>query len=293
MTEKVVIYTDGGADPNPGIGGWAALLRFGEHEKVLTGNHPQTTNNRMELTAAVEALRALKRSCEVDLYTDSQYLRRGITEWIEGWSKNGWQSKAGRDIQNVDLWKLLWPLVQKHTVEWHWVKGHAGNQYNERVDVLARQARLDITPETALDDNVPRLYIRSSCKGNPGPGGWGAVLEIDGETKQYSGTDSSTTNNRMEVMAAIEGILALPAGSSVQVFTTSDYLFQGITKWIHGWRKRGWVKRDGKPVANSDLWQALDQLTDQYSIKWVNAKGQLLQGLDEAATLAVEAVGLV
>lgn len=291
MTDNVIIYSDGGSDPNPGIGGWAAILRFGEHEQVLTGNDPDTTNNRMELQAAISALAALKRPCSIEFYTDSEYVRKGITEWIEGWAANDWQKK-GKPIPNGDLWRALWPLVKKHEIEWHWVKGHAGNEFNERCDRLARQARLEITPDDQIDPNVPKLYLRSSCKGNPGPGGWGVVLEKGNETVQASGTAVSTTNNRMEITAAIEGLLLLPPGSSVQVFTTSDYLFQGITQWIGKWRKKNWLKKEGQPVANADLWQALDQLDNNYAIRWINAKGQSLQGLDEAGKLAVEAVRL-
>lgn len=281
----VVIYTDGGADPNPGIGGWAAILLYGEHEKVLTGNDPASTNNRMELTAAIAALEVLKRPCTITFYTDSEYLRKGITEYIEKWAAKNW-----KDVQNPDLWQQLWPLVQKHTIEWHWVKGHAGNEYNERVDLLARKARLEITPLEQISPDIPRLYLRSSCKGNPGPGGWGVVLEQGDDTTQASGTAVKTTNNRMELQAAIEGLLLLPPGSTVQIFTTSDYLYQGITQWIHGWRRRNWQKKDDQPVVNADLWQALDHLTTHYSIRWINAKGQSLAGLDEAGKLAVNAV---
>lgn len=289
---KVVIYSDGGSDPNPGIGGWAAILRFGDHEKVLTGNDPQATNNRMELTAAIRALEALKWPCEIDFYTDSEYVRRGITEWIAGWAARGWVSKSGKPVQNVELWQELWPLVQRHTIEWHWVKGHAGNELNERVDVLARQARLAITPQTAVGTDVPKLYLRASCRGNPGPGGWGVVIEHQGETEQFSGAESSSTNNRMELLAALEGLLHLPPGSSAQLFTSSDYLFQGATQWIHGWRRRNWQKLDGKPVANADLWQALDQLTKQYAVRWVNAKGQEIEEMKTAGKLAAEAIAL-
>jgi len=288
---KVIIYTDGGSDPNPGIGGWAAILRFGEHEKVLTGNDPDTTNNRMELQAAIEALQALKRPCEIAFYTDSEYLRKGITQWIEDWAAKNWQKK-GKPIPNADLWQTLWPLVKKHQIEWHWVKGHAGNRYNERVDQLARQARLEITPDDKIDPNIPKLFLRASCKGNPGPGGWGVVLEKGDETEQASGSAVNTTNNRMELTAAIEGLLLLPPGSEVQIFTTSDYLFQGITQWIYNWRKRGWKKKGDQPVANADLWQALDNLTDQYVIRWINAKGQAHVALDEAGKLATAAVQL-
>ncbi len=136
---RVSIYTDGSCEPNPGPGGWAALLRFGETEKTLTGRAADTTNNRMELTAAVEALRALKEPCHITLHTDSEYLRRGITEWLPGWRKRGWQRKGGA-LANVDLWQALDASLGTHQIEWRWVKSHAGHRHNERVDRLARQA---------------------------------------------------------------------------------------------------------------------------------------------------------
>lgn len=138
--ERVVIYTDGACDPNPGPGGWAALLFIRGREKILTGGEPETTNNRMELTAAVQALGALKEPSRVDVYTDSEYLRRGITEWLAGWKRRGWQRKQG-ELANVDLWQALDQAIQAHQVEWHWVRGHAGNRNNARVDGLARWAR--------------------------------------------------------------------------------------------------------------------------------------------------------
>jgi ribonuclease HI len=135
----VVIYTDGACNPNPGPGGWAALLRFGNQEKQLSGRHPATTNNRMELTAAVQALQALQSPCRVDFHTDSEYLRRGITEWLPGWKKRGWKRKSGA-LANQDLWQALEAASEDHAITWHWVRGHAGNRDNQRVDRLARQA---------------------------------------------------------------------------------------------------------------------------------------------------------
>jgi ribonuclease HI len=135
----VTIYTDGACDPNPGPGGWAALLRSAGHTRELTGGEPDTTNNRMELTAAVQALQALNRPCQVDFYTDSEYLRRGITEWLPGWRKRNWRRKGGA-LANVDLWQALDAAMQPHGIEWHWVRGHAGNRDNQRVDRLARGA---------------------------------------------------------------------------------------------------------------------------------------------------------
>jgi ribonuclease HI len=136
---EVEIYTDGACDPNPGPGGWAAILRFGTHEKVLTGCDAQSTNNRMELTAAVEALRALTRACRVNFYTDSEYLKRGITEWLVDWRKRNWRRKGGR-LANVELWQALDAETQKHVIGWHWVKSHSGHPLNQRADRLARQA---------------------------------------------------------------------------------------------------------------------------------------------------------
>jgi ribonuclease HI len=136
---SVTIYTDGGCEPNPGPGGWAALLRYAANERVLTGSEPHTTNNRMELTAATRALQALKRPCRVDLYTDSEYLRRGITEWLPSWRRRNWRRKSG-ELANVDLWQELDQAVQPHQISWHWVRGHAGDRDNERVDRLARAA---------------------------------------------------------------------------------------------------------------------------------------------------------
>ncbi len=136
--ETVTIYTDGACDPNPGSGGWAALLRYGKHEKILTGSASETTNNRMELTAAVEAFRALKRPCRVIIYTDSEYLRNGITRWMPAWRRRNWRRKGGA-LANVDLWQALDAAIQGHQVEWQWVRGHVGIVDNERVDKLARQ----------------------------------------------------------------------------------------------------------------------------------------------------------
>jgi ribonuclease HI len=136
---EVTIYTDGACQPNPGPGGWAALLRSGGKEKEISGGEPQTTNNRMELTAALKALQALNRPAKINLYTDSEYLRRGITEWLPGWQRRGWSRKTGQ-LANVDLWQALSEALKTHQVTWHWVRGHVGHLENERVDQLARAA---------------------------------------------------------------------------------------------------------------------------------------------------------
>ena len=138
---EVDITTDGACKGNPGPGGWAAILQSGRHEKTLTGAEPLTTNNRMELTAVIEGLQALKRPCEVDLYLDSQYVRQGITEWVAGWKARGWRTSTKQPVKNVDLWQKLDALVAEggHRIQWHWVRGHAGHEGNERADALANR----------------------------------------------------------------------------------------------------------------------------------------------------------
>jgi ribonuclease HI len=137
----VEIWTDGGCKPNPGPGGWAAILRFGTVERELSGAEAATTNNRMELTAAAEALEALTRPCTVALHTDSEYLRNGITRWTTGWVRKNWRSASGDPVANIDLWKRILAAAQRHEIDWRWVRGHSGDTMNERADVLATEAR--------------------------------------------------------------------------------------------------------------------------------------------------------
>jgi ribonuclease HI len=139
MSDAVVIYTDGACKGNPGPGGWGAWLRWGEHEKELFGGEPATTNNRMELTAVIEALSALKRPTPVAIYTDSEYVKNGITSWIKGWKNRGWRTADNKPVKNQELWQRLDALVAQHQVQWHWVRGHTGDPGNERADQLANR----------------------------------------------------------------------------------------------------------------------------------------------------------
>ncbi|WP_229773605.1 ribonuclease HI [Iodidimonas muriae] len=136
---RVEIYTDGACSGNPGPGGWGVLLRWNGHEKTLKGGEAETTNNRMELTAAIKALEALKRPAQVDLYTDSTYVRSGITQWIHNWKARDWRTASKKPVKNVDLWQALDQALARHQVSWHWVKGHAGHEGNEAADQLANE----------------------------------------------------------------------------------------------------------------------------------------------------------
>lgn len=146
MTSAVEVWTDGACSGNPGPGGWGAILRYGEREKELSGGEPLTTNNRMELLAAISALEALTRPCTVILHTDSQYLRQGITGWIHGWKRNGWKTADRKPVKNDELWKRLDAALGQHKIAWEWVKGHAGDPMNERADALARAGMAPFKP---------------------------------------------------------------------------------------------------------------------------------------------------
>ncbi len=138
MNERVSIWTDGACSGNPGPGGWGAILVYGGKQKELSGGEPATTNNRMELMAAIQALEALMRPCDVDLYTDSAYLKGGITSWLASWKRNGWRTADKKSVKNIELWQRLEAATKPHRIEWHWVKGHANDEMNERADELAR-----------------------------------------------------------------------------------------------------------------------------------------------------------
>jgi ribonuclease HI len=146
VASRVTIWTDGACSGNPGPGGWGAVLRYNGHERELHGGEALTTNNRMELRAAIEALSALKRACEIDLHTDSQYVRGGVTGWLANWKRNGWKTSDRKPVKNEDLWRELDAAQQRHSIRWHWVKGHAGHPENERADELARTGMAPFKP---------------------------------------------------------------------------------------------------------------------------------------------------
>ena len=146
MTDRVIIHTDGACSGNPGPGGWGAVLQYGGTVKELKGGAPLTTNNQMELTAAIEALTALKRPVQVELHTDSIYVKDGLTKWIHGWKKNGWKTADKKPVKNLELWQALDAAVARHKIDWRWVKGHAGHDENERADALAQEGLREAKP---------------------------------------------------------------------------------------------------------------------------------------------------
>jgi ribonuclease HI len=265
---RVTIHTDGGADPNPGPGGWGAVMvhRASGKERELHGGEPHTTNNRMELTAAIRALETLKEPCEVLLVTDSQYLRRGVTEWLAGWRARGWRRRKG-ELKNVDLWRRLAELIEKHDIQWRWVKGHSGERHNERADALARRgAREQRRRGPRRGAPASEVLLKVSC--SRGSGGWAALVRYAGEETALTGRVAPTTSNYLDLEAAATALESLPEGVSVAVYTASDYLRQGASKWLEGWRRRSWKTRDGSAVRHRRAWERLAAAMARRRVTW-------------------------
>jgi ribonuclease HI len=290
---RVTIFTDGGASPNPGPGGYGVLLLFPDREQELSGGEKDTTNNRMELTAACTALEALTEPHEVILYTDSEYLKKGITEWLPGWVRKAW-----KDVKNPDLWQRLYKATQRHQIAWKWVKGHAGNQYNERVDQLATNARLKILGKApaAVEKTAAApagnfdyaIYTAVDFDNKSKRGGWAFVIERDGQTMERSGSRTNTTEYELSLTAALAALESLSDKGSVQFNTDNELIQKGASTWIKGWRKNGWLNAQGKPIAHQAAWQRLDALMQTRTIKWQWSKGASLR----ADALASEAAKL-
>ncbi|MXX60898.1 MAG: ribonuclease HI [Holophagales bacterium] len=285
---RFVIYTDGGASPNPGPGGWAAIIldQAGSTEEI-SGGAPSTTNNRMELMAAISALAYLGAPSAVELYTDSQYLRQGITSWLGRWRAQGWRRRDGGPVKNVDLWRRLEGLDRRHRVSWHWVKGHAGNEWNERVDTLASAEIAarggGAAAEPGSDEAVPpdsvRIFLKVRCVGSHGA--WVADVVTPAGTVEQTGEAEDTTPNRLELECVLELLGDLPPGQAAAVYTGNDYLRRGAALWIHAWKRNRWRTKSGGPVKNAELWHRLDRQLEERRVQWPGPTGEAGERLKE------------
>ena len=279
MAARVVIYTDGGAVPNPGAGGWAAVLlhSVAGESREISGGALDTTNNRMELMAAIEALEALNDSCDVEIFTDSTYVRRGISEWLPGWQAAGWRRRDGEPVKNADLWRRLAAASFRHEIDWRWVKGHSGHEHNERADTLATAEIAKIRGEAATFVEVDELetdvdvevLLKVTCR--KGWGGWAARLREKAAEEVLGGGMSGVTANQLELVAAAQILTAVPRDSSLLVRGGSDYLRKGASVWMSAWKTRGWRTKEGGEIKNTELWRRLDRLLAGREVHWRSA----------------------
>lgn len=284
---EVTIYTDGGCRPNPGPGGWAAvLIAEGREPRELSGGEPEATNNRMELRAAIEGLRALETGHQIRLVTDSEYLRKGITEWLDRWRANGWRTAAKKPVLNDDLWRELAAELERHRVEWRWVKGHSGDRWNERADRLASKA-IPRPPLPVDDPGAVHLFLGVARSAKRNVGSWSAVLTFGDSEKALGGRLEGASANRMHIHGAVAALEQLKRRVRMHIYTTSDYLKDGACSWLAGWRARDWRTRDGRPVAHAELWRDLDRLLKRQPVIWhVASRDSLPAEMEKAKRLA-------
>ena len=264
----VCIYTDGSCSPNPGRGGWAAVLLFASSGKEvrLTGSDRQTTNNRMELTAPLRALQSLADGCQVVLFTDSTYVQKGVTRWLDGWEANGWRTTSGQPVKNKDLWNSLAIEQKRHRVNWRWVKGHGDEYYNLEADTLAMEARRKNRDALIEPQGRIELYPGVTWKHSSGCGSWATVLRYGNHYKVIGGKEENTTANRLYLTAVIAGLNVLKRRLPVTVYTKSGYLQNGLGGWARGWQRHGWQTRYGREVRNKMQWQELLTILDSMAI---------------------------
>lgn len=290
---EVKIYTDGACKPNPGPGGWAAILLHPGQEPIeLVGSEEQTTCNRMELTAAFEALKALPARHKVDLYTDSRYVQKGMTRWLPIWERRHWQTSEQTEVKNQDLWRALAEKLKEHQVAWHYIRGHVGSRWNMRADKLATAA----IPELVLplqDDQAIHIFTAASYLGREKRGAWAVVLRYQEHRKTLSGAVNNTSGNRMHLLSAIAGLRAVRKNLPIHLYTRSDYLKDGVTIWLPKWLRRHWTTLDGHPVAHDELWKVLAALSQKLRIHWhLVGREALPEEMAQAKALATSTVRL-
>lgn len=271
----LVIYTDGACSPNPGPGGWGAvIIKNGSILSELSGFEESSTNNRMELTAAVEALQSVQNRSSITLYTDSIYLKNGITDWINKWQHNDWRTADRKQVKNSDLWRRLLVQVERHEVEWHWVKGHATDRFNIRADELAVAARKGQGQEnrnnapTELQADHIHLFTGVTYKHSTRLGGWSVILNWRTHVRVLGAGCAGTSANHLYLVALITGLQSLKKELPVDVHTHSGYLYDGATQWLKGWKNRNWRTREGGEVSNKQLWLELDTLLNRYQVSF-------------------------
>ncbi|PID42765.1 MAG: ribonuclease HI [Proteobacteria bacterium] len=263
----VTIYTDGACSPNPGPGGWGAVLLHENQDPIeINGFGGETTNNRMELTSVISALNTLDRPHRITLYTDSQYVKNGITSWINNWLQKNWLTTNRQPVKNVDLWKKLLEEIERHDIDWRWIKGHAANTWNERADELAVAARQQHRLTEKENRDIIRLYTGVTCKHSTGIGAWSVILCWRNHVRVFGRRTDGMTANQLYIEAVITGLSTLTRQVPVAVYTHSGYLKDGATSWLPGWQKRNWLTREGTPVSNRELWQQLARLMKRYEI---------------------------
>tara|TARA_Y100001970_G_scaffold287961_1_gene413949 strand:+ start:7896 stop:8843 length:948 start_codon:yes stop_codon:yes gene_type:complete len=262
----VSIYTDGACDPNPGPGGWAAIIIIDSQQKQLQGSELNTTNNRMELLAVINALSYLKPNCKITLHTDSKYVQKGITEWIAKWKSNNWKNSKKQPVANQDLWKKLINVIDLHQINWKWVKGHSDNYFNNLVDSIARSSI--VYKQSSTNSKGLNIFIGASYINPNGPGGWAAIIINENQSKILAGQQKDTTANKLQLWCVLQALQHIDFNKQINIHTSSKYLYQGANEWLSLWKKRNWKSQSGQSIKHKKLWENVLTYTQKTNIKW-------------------------
>jgi len=241
------------------------ILPLKGKKRELSGKVGNTTNNRMELQASLEALQALASPSTVQLYTDSKYVQNGISKWIVNWRNNNWLTAQKEAVKNRDLWEALNQEVQRHKVQWLWVKGHADNPHNERADALAVAARGRI-PLPLAEETAVHIFLGITWKQKLKIGSWAAIFRYQKHFKVIGEAVENSSANRIHIQSACSALQNLKRRLPIHLYTSSGYLKDGAGNWLKGWERNGWHTREGKSVSNRAEWQALNRVLQEYSV---------------------------
>lgn len=233
----------------------------------IKGGERESTNNRMELMAPIAALRSLHGAHEVQIITDSTYVKNGITRWIDHWVQSNWRTRSGKGVKNRELWQQLHSEIQRHRVSWSWVKGHSNNRWNDLADSLATAGRVQEKEPPGVDDKAVHMYIGITFKQASAMGGWCVIMKYRHHIKVDGGRVSETTANRLYIESAILALQHLKRNVPIYIYTYSGYLRDGVHSWMGGWSQRNWQTRDGRDVSNRMQWQELKVFLDSLRIK--------------------------
>jgi ribonuclease HI len=278
--QTIQIYTDGACKSNPGPGGWGAIILVPDHPPhKINGGEKRTTNNQMELLAVINALNSINnKNDQIILYTDSKYVMEGITNWLDKWKQNNWKTSLNTPVKNKSLWKQLEASMESLNIQWKWVKGHAGNQWNEVADQLARSAvpsidtkveKEKIVEKLPTDDpNTIHIFTAIAFSSKKKEGTWAAYLRYKTHTKSISGKVENASSNQIHICSAIGGLQLVKKKYPIHVYTLSDYLKDGASMWVRNWHNNNWKTKEGEPVKHKELWIKLQHLTRPYQIKW-------------------------
>lgn len=272
---NILIYADGGAKPNPnGEGGWAALTICDGQIEEMSGAESDTSNSRMKLMAAYMALESLEDASKVELHIDSPYVKNGVTRWMAKWIENGWRMTKGQPVQNQDLWEGMYEMIETHEIRWHWTKDkdYTPNIYAMRVEELVTAAREHFTapPMVALTaEGVPKvdvsIYVMSSFR----RGSWGAVVVTPSGAEELQGYEANSTGNQAILIACAKMLESLSAPHSIAIYSSNEYLINGMSKWLRGWIKNNWNTASGEPVKNQEQWRRLLAITQSHRVTWI------------------------